>query len=49
MVEEYSRRYLALLSRCDHLSTRTKIGLYTGGLGQPLTSDVKMQHPTKLQ
>lgn len=38
-VEEYSRRYLALLSHCDHLSTRTKIDLYTGGVGQPLASD----------
>ena len=28
-VEEYSRRYLALLSRCDDLSTRTAIDLYT--------------------
>jgi hypothetical protein len=32
-VEEYSQRYLVLLSRCDHLSTQTKIDLYTGGLG----------------
>ena len=46
---EYSRRFLALLSRCDHLSTRTKIDLYTGGLGQPLTSDVELQHPVDLQ
>lgn len=48
-VEEYSRRYLALLSRCDNLSTQTAIDLYTGGLGQPLASDVEMQHPVDLQ
>ena len=35
-VEEYTRCYLTLLSRCDHLNMRTKIDLYTGGLGQPL-------------
>jgi len=46
---EYSRRFLALLSRCDNLSTRTTIDLYTGGLGQPLAADVEMQHPVNLQ
>lgn len=46
---EYSRCYLALLSRCDHLSTRTKIDLYTGGLGQPLVSDVELWHLVDLQ
>lgn len=40
---------LALLSRCDNLSTRTTIDLYTGGLGQPLASDVELQHPSNLQ
>jgi len=30
---EYSRRFLALLSRCDNLSTWTTIDLYIGGLG----------------
>ena len=48
-VEEYSRRFLALLSRCDDLSTRTAIDLYTSGLGQPLASDVEIQHPVNLQ
>jgi hypothetical protein len=47
-VEEYSWRYLALLSRCDDLSTRMAIDLYTGGLGQPLASDVELQHPANL-
>jgi hypothetical protein len=48
-VEEYSRCFLALLSRCDHVSTCTIIDLYTGGLGQPLASDVELQHPDDLQ
>jgi hypothetical protein len=49
MVEEYSWRYLALLSRCDNLSTQTAIDLYTSGLGQPLASDVELQYPVDLQ
>jgi hypothetical protein len=47
-MEEYSWRYLALLSWCDDLSTQTAIDLYTGGLGQPLASDVELQHPVNL-
>ena len=47
-VEEYSRRYLALFSRCDNLSLQTAIDLYTGGLGQPLASDVELQYPVDL-
>lgn len=46
---EYLGCYLALLSRCDNLSMRTKIDLYTGGLGQPLVVDVELQHPVDLQ
>jgi hypothetical protein len=48
-VEEYSRRFLTLLSRCDNLSTQTTIDLYTGGLGQPLASYVELQYPVNLQ
>ncbi|XP_066373490.1 uncharacterized protein [Miscanthus floridulus] len=48
-VEDYSRRFLALLARCDDLATQTVIDLYTGGLGQPLAHDVEMQHPANLQ
>jgi hypothetical protein len=48
-VEEYSWCYLALVSHCNYLSTCTKLDLYTGGLGQPLDSNVEMQHPTNLQ
>jgi hypothetical protein len=48
-VEEYSRRFQALLARCDHLSMQTVIDLYTGGLGQLLAHDVELQHPANLQ
>ena len=48
-MEDYSQRFLALLTRYDDLATRTVIDLYTGGLGQPLAHDVEMQHPANLQ
>ena len=48
-VEDYLRRFLALLARCDNLAARTVIDLYTGGLGQPLAHDVEMQYPANLQ
>lgn len=48
-VEDYSRRFLALLSHCEDLTPRTVIDLYTGGLGQPLAHDVEMQLPANLQ
>lgn len=39
---DYSRRFLALLSRCEELTMQHKIDLFTGGLGQPLASDVEL-------
>lgn len=48
-MEESSWCYLSLLSRCDNLSMQTSIDLYTSGLGQPLASDVELQHPIDLQ
>jgi len=48
-VEEYQRRFLALLCRCDDLTPQHQIDLFTAGLGQPLSSDVEMQRPTSLQ
>ena len=48
-VEEYQRQFLALLCRCDNLTRQHQIDLFTAGLGQPLSSDVEMQHPANLQ
>lgn len=47
-MDEYSRRFLALPSWCDDLSTQTAIDIYTAGMGQPLASDVEIQHPVNL-
>jgi hypothetical protein len=32
LVEDYSRRFLALLARCDNLTAWTVVDLYMGGL-----------------
>lgn len=48
-VEEYQRRFLALLCRCENLTAQHQIDLFTAGLGQPLSSDVELQRPTTLQ
>ncbi|XP_022680786.1 uncharacterized protein LOC111256682 [Setaria italica] len=48
-VEEYERRFLALLCRYDNLMAQHQIDLFTSGLGQPLASDVELQRPSNLQ
>ena len=48
-VEEYQRRFLALLCRCTDLTMQHQIDLFTAGLGQPLSSDVELQRPNNLQ
>jgi hypothetical protein len=48
-VDEYQRQFLALLCRCDGLSSTHTMNLFTAGLGEPMTSDVEMQRPADLQ
>jgi hypothetical protein len=48
-VDEYQRQFLALLCRCDGLSSVHVMNLFTAGLGEPMTSDVEMQRPADLQ
>jgi hypothetical protein len=47
-VDEYQRQFLALLCRCDGLSSVHAMNLFTTGLGEPMTSDVEMQRPSDL-
>jgi hypothetical protein len=35
--------FLALLCRCDGLTPEHKMNLFTGGMGEPMCSDVEMQ------
>jgi hypothetical protein len=48
-VDDYQRQFLALLCRCDGLSTVHVMNLFTAGLGEPMTSDVEMQRSADLQ
>jgi hypothetical protein len=48
-LDEYQRQFLALLCRCDGLSSVHAMNLFTAGLGEPMTSDVEMQQPADLQ
>jgi hypothetical protein len=48
-VDEYQQQFLALLCHCDGLSAAHAMNLFTTGLGEPMTSDVEMQHPDDLQ
>jgi hypothetical protein len=48
-VDEYQWQFLALLCRCDGLSSVHAMNLFTAGLGEPMTSDVEMQQPADLQ
>jgi hypothetical protein len=48
-VDEYQRPFLALLCRCDGLSSTHAMNLFTTDLGEPMTSDVEMQRPDDLQ
>jgi len=48
-VEDYQRHFLELLCRCEGLTMRHQVDLFTEGLGQPLASDVEMQRPANLQ
>lgn len=49
MVDEYHRQFLALLCRCEDLTLKQHVNLFTAGLGEPLRTDVELQTPTNLQ
>lgn len=48
-VEEYQRRLFALLCRTEPLSLLEQVQLFTAGLGNPLKTDVELQHHASLQ
>jgi hypothetical protein len=47
-VAEYQSQFLALLARCDDLVEKHQIHIFTAGLGNPLRTDVELEHPTTL-
>jgi hypothetical protein len=48
-VDEYQCQLLALLCRCDGLSSAHAMNLFTVSLGEPMTPDVEMQRLDDLQ
>ncbi|XP_066344329.1 uncharacterized protein [Miscanthus floridulus] len=47
-VEEYANRFQALLPRAGRLDEAQRVQLFTGGLGPPLSSAVRIHHPDSL-
>jgi len=47
-VEEYKAQFLPMLARCRPLQEQDQIDIFTGGLRNPLQTDVELQHPTTL-
>jgi hypothetical protein len=48
-IEDYTRQFLTILCRCDDMTHRQQINMYTAGLGEPLRTDVEMEMPETLQ
>jgi hypothetical protein len=48
-VAEYQSQFLALLSRCDDLVEKHQVHIFTSSLGNPLRTDVELEHPTTLE
>jgi hypothetical protein len=48
-VDEYQRQFLTLLCRCDDITPRQQVQMFTVGLGEPLRIDVELAAPTELQ
>jgi hypothetical protein len=47
-VAKYQSQFLALLARCDNLVEKHQIHIFTAGLGNPLRTDVELEHPATL-
>ena len=48
-VDEYVDQFLKLLARCDDVSEKQQINLFTAGLLQPMSTDVEMHAPATLE
>jgi len=48
-VATYQDAFLQLLARCDDVTERQQVDIFTAGLRNPLRIDVEMQHPTSLE
>jgi hypothetical protein len=48
-VAEYQSQFLALVSRCEGLIEKHHVDIFTACLGNPLKTDVELEHPTTLE
>jgi len=48
-VREYEDQFLQLLARCEHVTERQQIDIFTVGLRNPLRIDVELQRPKSLE
>ena len=48
-VTAYQDAFLQLLARCDDVTERQQVDIFTAGLRNPLCIDVEMQRPTTLE
>ena len=46
---EYEDQFLQLLARCEHVTERQQIDIFTAGLRNPLRIDVELQRPESLE
>ena len=48
-VREYEDQFLQLLARCEHVTERQQIDIFTAGLRNPLRIDVELQRPDSME
>jgi hypothetical protein len=48
-VAEYQNKFLSLVTRCEGLIEKHQVDIFAAGLGNPLKSDVELEHPTTLE
>jgi len=48
-VDEYQDQFLKLLARCDGITERQQIDIFTAGLGNLMCIDVEMQKPESFE
>jgi hypothetical protein len=48
-VVDYQSKFLSLLARCDGLTEKHQIDVFTVGLCNPLKTDVELEHPAMLE
>jgi hypothetical protein len=48
-VADYQSKFLSLLARCEDLTEKHQINIFTAGLRNPLRTVVELEHPATLE